>query len=783
MPKDFHDEFLTFSLDMQHRINIRGAELRFVYLANGVATFHAAENPRYMVHYELAELNRMNRAGEITVVPYALLPEHLRPVPIAEDDGALLAGLSPAQRKRVAHRYAMVRGFEDLKAQNIINGTDASITQNMDVIRAAAEPYFQEEMPSPEYSEQLKFWQEGIGRKPRTPLETPYPGACSARSLRGWASLYNKGGKVALIDRSVKQGDVGSSLGIGELCLLGEVVRKEYLTAQRKTIASVVVDVKIRFRAENDRRKAEGLPPLRTPGRDAVRSVIKRLDVFSSYVARHGFEKAMQKLRPVKDGVQVLRPFQRVEMDEQKIDVIAALAYSGLLALFDEEELARLGFFDKTKRWWLVLAIDCRTRCIVGMVLTCEPRSSAALKCLRMVVSDKGEFANMAGAQAPWSIFGTPETLVTDNGAAFKSLLFTSACTDLGITAVQTIAGMPSMRGIGERIFGTVSINLMPRLSGRTFSTVSERGEYDAEKRACLSLEEVATILVRWAVDVYHNTAHDGLGGRTPLEQWEADLRNGNTPLRTAPNARRKHIALGVALARVLQKDGIRVMNVQYQSLELAEHFLKRGKQTLEVRWNEEDLGTIEVQLNDGWKTVPSTIDTFRGVHASNWLRACRSLKSSDPKRKEWEEDVVLSAIRDIEAMNAQAKVAFHILDHDWTEERLKKAEAEALTSFSTVPNREKTDASPDKRGRIIIPVAPPYADAATPKIDPDRHASPAQTASSGVAGDAGAPEAGAKADDGPSHNGTPIPADNADSHAASKGDGARDGDDLDFPS
>lgn len=776
MPKDFQDENLTFSLDLQHRITIRGAELRFVCFSNGVATFHAAENPRYTVHYELAELNRMNRTGEITVVPYALLPEHLRPIPVVENDDALLAGQSPAQRKRVAYRYAMVRAFEDLKAQKVVTGDDKSIAANMDAIRAAAEPYFQEEMPDPEFSDQLRRWQEGNGRKPRTPIATQYPGPCSPRGLRGWASLYRKGGKIALIDRSAKQGCAGSTFSVEELSLLSEVVRKEYLTTQRKTQTSVAMDVKIRFSAENERRKAEGLPPLRIPGRDTVRGFIRRFDVFSSYVARHGFEKAMQKMRPVKDGVQVSRPLERVEMDEQKIDLISAMAYSGLLALFDEEELKRLGLLDKTKRWWVVVAIDCRTRCILGMVLTCEPRSSAALKCLRMVVSDKGEFANMVGAQAPWSIFGTPETLVTDNGSAFKSLPFTSACTDLGITAIQTIAGMPSMRGIGERVFGTVSINLMPRLSGRTFSNVSEREDYKAEKSACLSLEDVAKILVRWVVDIYHNTLHDGLKNRTPLQQWEADLRNGNTPLRTAPNLRRKHIALGVALARVLQKDGIRVMNIQYQSIELAEHYLKHGKQTLEVRWNEENLGTIEVHLVDGWQTVPAIIDTFQGVHASNWLRACRSLKSSDPKRKEWEIDIAMAAIRDIEAMNTNAKAAFHILDHDWSEERLQKVEAEALTSFTTAPARVKTVTAPDGHGRIVTPAVPPYADLGTPKIEPDRHLAPAQTDPiDGV-------------DDTLANIGPPTPADDSGSHAAindcgNTDEATVDDDDLDFPS
>lgn len=736
MPKDFHDEFLTFSLDMHHRITIRGAELRFVWKTDKVVTFHAAEDPRRTVAYEVAELNRMNRAGEITVVPYALMPERLRPAPVRDDEDVFIAGLSPAQRGRVAWRYAMVRGFLDLKDGGLVKGTDASIVANMDAIRDAAEDYFQDGMGDPEYDLKLREWKAGRGPKPRTPKETPRPGPCSPRALRSWLSLYRKGGKVALIDQCAKQGNVNSPFTAEEVTLLAEVVRDEYTAQQRKTQAAVVKDVKIRFAAENERREAEGLPKLKVPGRDAVRGFIQRLDCFRVLIQRRGEEHAMKNMRAVKDGVQVSRPFERVEMDEHKIDLITILAQSGLLALFSEAELEMLGLNDPKKRWWLVLAIDCRTRCILGMVLTCDPRSSAALKCLRMVVSDKGQFADNVGALAPWSIFGTPEMLVTDNGAAFKSALFTSACTDLGIHAMQAIGGMPAMRGIGERVFGTISTDLMSRLSGRTFSNVLQRENYGSEKRACLTVEDLCVALVRWAVDIYHNTPHAGLGGRTPLQQWEADLRDGNTPLHAAPNVRRRHIALGVAIARVLQKDGLRVMHIRYHSRELAEFYLSKGRQILEIRWNEEDLGTIEVKFDGAWRTVPAVRDTFKGVHASIWLRAMRSLKMVDPKRREWEEDVVFKAIRDIEAMNAQAKLAFKMIDQAWTEERLKAAEDEARKSFDTVPTRAKTADTPDGRGQTILPIAPVDHAPAKPEVDPDRHRRPKAQAQDSAATD-----------------------------------------------
>ncbi|QCO57856.1 hypothetical protein EOK75_19590 (plasmid) [Pseudorhodobacter turbinis] len=117
---------------------------------------------------------------------------------------------------------------------------------------------------------------------------------------------------------------------------------------------------------------------------------------------------------------------------------------------------------------------------------------------------------------------------VTDNGPAFKSEAFTNCCLDLRVATLRTHAGVPGMRGTGERIFGTLSTDLMPRLVGRTFSNSIERGDYKSEKRACLNAEDVAFVLVRWVVDIYHNSPHEGLGGRTPLEQWDADMEDGN---------------------------------------------------------------------------------------------------------------------------------------------------------------------------------------------------------------------------------------------------------------
>ena len=94
------------------------------------------------------------------------------------------------------------------------------------------------------------------------------------------------------------------------------------------------------------------------------------------------------------------------------------------------------------------------------------------------------------------------------------------------------------------------------RQADYTFGSVAERENHPSEKRACLSLEEQIRVLIRWMVDICHKTPHPGLEGRTPLNQWEADLGDGDVPLKAAPNRRRHRMAFGVGLGKCFRRTG-----------------------------------------------------------------------------------------------------------------------------------------------------------------------------------------------------------------------------------
>jgi putative transposase len=432
---------------------------------------------------------------------------------------------------------------------------------------------------------------------------------------------------------------------------------------------------------------------LKVPGRKAIRTCIASLDAFEVAVAQHGPEEAMKRFRPVGRGLEVARPLERVEIDEWRIDLMSILAGSGLLALFTPEELVALGLDGSIARWSIVVAIDCRTRVILGMILTPDPRASAAIACLRMITSDKGEISDATGAAVRWSQFGTPELLASDNGAAFKAAEFTTACNDLGITHERTIAGAPSMRATIERFFRTCAIGLLPRLSGRTFSDVVERARHPAEARACLEPGDLCFSLVRWIVDIYHNTPHEGLGGRTPLAQWEADHRDGNYPLRAAPDRRKKRLAFGIGLQRTVSREGVVFHGIRYHSEALAVFHQRRGGRTVDLRVDPADLGIVEVCIDGAWQEVPAVHEGFDGLPIPVWRAARRNLQTSSSRRAEWEEAVVVDAIQAIKGLNQHRTLAFGLIDKGYTREQLDGLER-SLSAGSGLPPRSRNCAT-----------------------------------------------------------------------------------------
>src|SRR5262249_41613250 len=127
-----------------------------------------------------------------------------------------------------------------------------------------------------------------------------------------------------------------------------------------------------------------------------------------------------------------------------------------------------------------------------------------------------------SGNTAPWPIWGKPDCIHLDNAAEFYSEALRRGCDQHGIAIVHRPMERPHYGGTVERVLGTL-MQLIHQLPGTTFSNLTERGSYDAEGQAVLTLAELEKWLTIAITQYYHHTWHHGLGG-IPLAHYEAAI-------------------------------------------------------------------------------------------------------------------------------------------------------------------------------------------------------------------------------------------------------------------
>ena len=126
-----------------------------------------------------------------------------------------------------------------------------------------------------------------------------------------------------------------------------------------------------------------------------------------------------------------------------------------------------------------------------GFVLALEPPSAVSVGlCLTHMVMEKSSLLERQKIDAVWPIYGKPEKIYVDNGTDFHSVALTRGCFQHGIQIEYRPLGQPQYGGMIERVIGTF-MKLVHTIPGTTFSNVNERGEYNSDKHACLTLGEL----------------------------------------------------------------------------------------------------------------------------------------------------------------------------------------------------------------------------------------------------------------------------------------------------
>lgn len=280
------------------------------------------------------------------------------------------------------------------------------------------------------------------------------------------------------------------------------------------------------------------------------------------------------------------KSMEEIEVDHCLIDVIVVDERSGRI----------LG------RPWLTVAICRGTRMVVGCHLSFEVPSWASLqRCLAHAFWPKN--LSGLGLNNPWPCEGIPKKVITDNGKEFKSRSMRQAELALGFTVVNLPGRSPWLKGIVERFFGTMQMQVLSFVEGKTFGDTKKRDDYNSTKKARIKLSELKSKLLRWIVDDYHVRFHEGLRG-FPINEWQKRMPEDGVD--AVPRFESIREFLGAAHLKPIGKKGVALYGHYYFHPELKQIRRDRGpKQRYEIRSDPYDIGAIELLTPDGqWLRV-----------------------------------------------------------------------------------------------------------------------------------------------------------------------------------
>ena len=226
-------------------------------------------------------------------------------------------------------------------------------------------------------------------------------------------------------------------------------------------------------------------------------------------------------------------------------------------------------------RPWLTLILDDYSRAVAGYAVFLEaPSALQTALALRQAIWRKVDPA--------WAICGLPGTLYTDHGSDFTSQHLEQVAANLHIRLTFSTPGVPQGRGKIERLFGSITTELLPTLPGHL--APNRRGAMP--NPASLSLGELDAEIAGW-ISTYNTRPHPEIK-TTPCRRWAG---GGWLPRMPDTLEDLDLLLLTVPKVRTVHRDGIRFQGVRYVDLTLAAYV---GEPVV-VRYDPRDLAEIRV--------------------------------------------------------------------------------------------------------------------------------------------------------------------------------------------
>jgi putative transposase len=400
-----------------------------------------------------------------------------------------------------------------------------------------------------------------------------------------WSSVYRwvrrflqEGSDIrALTSRHHKKGNRIRRYENDVIEMVRIAVQSTYLKPERNNVATVLECAETIVRRENNNRAPSMRLP--SPSRYLVESAIKELDPFTVAVAREGRMAAIKKFRNITGYVVAEQVLERAEIDHTTLDLI----------LVDDKTGIPLG------RPTVTVCIDVMSRCILGVYVGFEPPSYVSvMHCLRHAFFPKNDLkSKFPSVEGDWDAYGVMRTLVVDNGREFHGVGLESLAYSFNINIQYAPRRTPWFKPYVERFIKELNKDVAHTNPGTTFSNITSRGDYDAEKNAVITQSSFMEILMVWIVDYYHAKTHSTIG-MPPIVMWRENVGKISVPL--PDDVRDFEFLCSIPGNRSLSHKGVSVNNLYYNSEELGDMRKRLGDTiTVEVRYSNADIGHIYV--------------------------------------------------------------------------------------------------------------------------------------------------------------------------------------------
>ncbi|MDF5077748.1 transposase family protein [Vibrio parahaemolyticus] len=447
--------------------------------------------------------------------------------------------------------------------------------------------------------------------------------------------------------------------------IIRELLQKRFLTKQKRSLAAFHREVAQACKAQK----------LRAPARNTVALRIAGLDPLKATRRREG-QDASRSLQGVGgEPPAVTAPLEQVQIDHTVIDLIVV----------DERDRQPIG------RPYLTIAIDVFTRCVLGMVVTLEAPSSVSVGlCLVHVACDKRPWLEGLNIEMEWPMSGKPRQLYLDNAAEFKSEALRRGCEQHGIRLDYRPLGQPHYGGIVERIIGTAMQMIHDELPGTTFSNPDQRGDYDSENKAALTLRE----LERWltlAVGTYHGSVHNGLL-QPPAARWaEAIARTGVPTVITRTTA--FLVDFLPIIRRTLTRTGFVIDHIHYYADALKPWIARRDRlPAFLIRRDPRDISRIWVLEPEGQHYLEIPYRTLSHPAVTLWEQRQALAKLRQQGREQVDESALFRMIGQMREIVSTAQKATRKARRDADRRQHLKATA---VLFKTTPPPDADMADP----------------------------------------------------------------------------------------